>query len=156
MSKHDNWSTPPDLFKVVNDEFGFDLDAAASDDNHLCPRYITQSQDALVTPWDGKNVWCNPPYSRLPDFVARAYGQCHLAHSTIVMLLPAYTDTRYWAEHCSQAHEIRFLKGRLRFWEGDRVGKDTARFSSALVIFKWLAGQSFGKSPNTFVWDWRS
>lgn len=155
MAKHDNWCTPPDLFKVVNDEFNFDLDAAASDTNHLVPNYITEQQNALVTPWEGKCVWCNPPYSMLPEFIERAWNQHVVNHNTIVLLLPAYTDTRYWAEYCTRAHEIRFLKGRLRFWEDGHVGKDTARFSSALVVFKWIDGKHYGKGSNEWVWDWK-
>ena len=58
------WETPPRFFDFVNREFDFQLDAAASAINFKCDRYITKTQDALVTPWRGDRVWLNPPYGR--------------------------------------------------------------------------------------------
>src|SRR3990167_3269751 len=63
-NSHDIWWTPRDLVAVLDREFHFDLDAAVSSDNAICERYITEEQDALITPWNGHVVWCNPPYGR--------------------------------------------------------------------------------------------
>ena len=156
MAKHDNWETPPELFKTLDAEFSFDLDAAANDSNHLVDRYFTEQQNSLVQVWDGKAVWCNPPYSMLEEFTRKAYEQHLDNHNTIVMLLPLYTDTRWWMTYCTQAHEVRMLKGRLRFLEDGKVGKDSARFSSAVVVFKWIKGNHHGKGQNIWVWDWKS
>lgn len=150
---HDNWSTPPDLFKLLDNEFHFVLDAAASSDNHLLPLYFSEKEaDALTTPWSLGPIYCNPPYSMLPAFVYRAWEQHIIYKQTIVLLLPAYTDTRWFYDYCRNAAEIRFLKGRLRFWEDGKPGKDTARFSSVIVVF------ADKKSPNTdiFFWNWKS
>ena len=158
-NSHSLWWTPPDFIAVLKQEFNFDLDAAASADNTVAPRYLTEEQNALVTPWDGKVVWCNPPYGKgnsasIKDFVQRGYEQ-HLAQqNTVVMLLPAYTDPKYWREYCTKSHEIRFLTGRLRFLDGG-VKKTSARFPSALVIWKWIPGVCY-KSPFQWVWDWRA
>jgi len=163
---HDEWETPPALFKLLDEEFGFTVDAAASSWNALCPIYISQDMNALVTPWQGFEtpgpwdglsygaVWCNPPYSMLPAFLKRGYEQSQEFGVPVVMLIPAYTETRYWADFCTKAHEIRFLKGRLAFLEGGKA-KSTARFPSALVIFKSIPGTHYGKSPNTWTWDFR-
>ena len=151
---HDNWQTPPDLFRALDREFHFDLDAAASIENTLCPRFIGEVEDALRTPWAGENVFCNPPYSMLPAFVERASDQSEEQGNRVVLLVPAYTDTNYWWSCCLAAKEIRFLKGRLRFWEEGRPGKDTARFPSAVVIFDASNGL-FQCSPNINWWDWR-
>jgi phage N-6-adenine-methyltransferase len=163
MASHDIWGTPLDFFKVVDDEFHFDLDAAATASDTLCERYITPEQDALKTPWDGKNVWCNPPYGAgstgssgtLESFIARGFEQSNELHNTVVMLLPAYTDPKYWSNYVMRAHEVRFLKGRLKFRDNLGTATMSARFPSVLVIFKWLKGETFGKSPNIFNWDWR-
>ena len=159
-TSHSDWWSPRDLIQVLDDEFQFDLDAAASAENAICDRYITAEMDALVNPWDGFNVWCNPPYGKgnsatIKEFVQRGYEQ-HLEHkNTVVMLLPAYTDPKYWANCCAKAHEIRFLTGRLAFLDGGEK-KMSARFPSALVIWKWFPGQCHGKSPNTWSWDWKA
>ena len=158
-NSHSDWWTPRDLIAVLQEEFNFDLDAAASAENHICPCYITEEQDALVVPWVGKNVWCNPPYgkgyvSTIPAFAQRAYEQSVEQRNTVVLLLPAYTDPKYWREYCMKAHEIRFLAGRLAFMEGGQ-NRMSARFPSALVIFKHIPGVHHGKGPNQWLWDWR-
>ena len=119
-NSHNDWWTPLDFKQVMMDEFNFDLDAAASAENTICPRFISEEQDALVTPWVGERVWCNPPYGKgydkmLPRFVQRGYEQHLEQQNTVVMLIPAYTDPRYWRDYCMRAHEIRFLTGRLSF-----------------------------------------
>ena len=71
-SEKDCWETPAELFEQLDSEFGFQLDAAASNDNAKCASYYTESQDALTHDWKGV-VFCNPPYGRkLPLFVRKA------------------------------------------------------------------------------------
>ena len=48
------------------------------------------------------------------------------------MLLPARTDTKWFHEFIYHKHEIRFIKGRLKFNDG----KNNAPFPSMLVIMK--------------------
>lgn len=165
MASHDFWGTPVDFFNVINAEFSFDLDAAATADDTLCSRFISPEQDALITPWEGKTIFCNPPYgatkqvgsstSVLESFISRGQQQSEVQQNTVVMLIPAYTDPRYWANYVMKAHEIRFLKGRLKFRDNKGSATMSARFPSVLVIFKHLKGITYGKGPNQFVWDWR-
>ena len=49
------WETPQKLFDELDAEFHFTLDAAASDGNHKCVRYFTQSDDGLRQNWGGRN-----------------------------------------------------------------------------------------------------
>ena len=152
-TRSDAWETPPPLLARLREEFPFDLDAAASPENAICDNFITQEQDALVTPWDGSVVFCNPPYSKLPVFTARALDQSQAHQNTVVLLIPAYTDTKWWRDRCLPATEIRFLIGRLKFWEAG-VARDSARFPSAVVIYKTLHGLTT-PSPHIRWWDWR-
>ena len=152
---HDNWRTPPELFNTLHAEFKFDLDAAASAENTLCMSFLTEADNALITPWDNDVVWCNPPYTLIGPFVQRAYEQSRDLHNTAVVLIPAYTDPKYWSDYVMNAHEVRFLKGRLSFLNEDGMKKTSARFPSVVVVFKWLKGIHYGKAPNTWCWDWR-
>ena len=160
-NSHNDWWTPPELFNVLNQEFKFDLDAAASAENALCNDWIGEDEDALVTPWDGNRVWCNPPYGKgwgsdsLTHFVKRGYEQSQEIQNTVVMLRPAYTDPKYWSNFVMKAHEVRFLKGRLQFLDGGK-SKMSARFPSVVVVFKWMPGAFYGKAPNQYLWDWRA
>ena len=56
----------------------------------------------------------------------------YAAGNTVVMLLPARTDTMVPRLHIQQKNvEVRFLKGRLRFGRGEKP----APFPSMIVIF---------------------
>lgn len=159
----DEWRTPKELFNVLDREFWFDVDAAASPANTLVEDcYITAEQDALKTPWLWNGdanattaVWCNPPYTQIGPFVQRAYEECQDHHITTVVLIPAYTDPKYWKNYVMKAHEVRFLAGRLAFLNEDGMKKTSARFPSVVVVNRWIKGEFYGKSPNTFVWNWR-
>ncbi len=149
----DEWRTPPALFAAVDAEFHFTLDAAATPDNALCPRYYTKADDALRHPWEGV-VWCNPPYSQLSAFVPYAVAASREWSSVVVLLLPAYTDTRYWALIMQEAHEIRWLHRRVAFLTAEGRRQTTARFPSALVICRPIRGRAYGRAPLQWVWDW--
>lgn len=51
-SKKMDWCTPQDFFDHLNEEFGFVLDAAATDKTAKCPLYYTPETDGLSQSWD--------------------------------------------------------------------------------------------------------
>lgn len=127
-SKTDMWETPQEFFDELNDEFHFTLDVCATKENAKCSKYYTKEQDGLVQPWEGV-VWCNPPYGReITKWVERAY----LSKQTVVMLLPARTDTQWFHDYIYGKAEIRFIKGRLKFGRS----KNSAPFPSMIVVFR--------------------
>jgi len=77
-------------------------------------------------------VFCNPPYSKISEWVEKAYREAKEDHTLIVLLIPARTDTRYFHNFIYQRAEIRFVKGRLKF--GD--SSNSAPFPSMIVIFR--------------------
>lgn len=133
-SNTDQWATPQDFFNEVNKEFNFDVDVCALPSNAKCKLYFNPEQDGLKQSWGGyKNVWCNPPYGReMPKWIEKAANTVKEHKNTVVMLLPARTDTKAFHEYIYGKAEIRFIKGRLKF--GD--GKNSAPFPSMLVIFR--------------------
>ncbi len=124
LEKVDDRRTPRELFDPLNEEFGFTLDAAASDENALCSRYYTVARDGLKRRWSG-SVWCNPPYSDCRVWVEKAWDEWNcgrrLDMSAIVMLLPANRTEQGWWQDLIEPQrqagkiETRFLRGRLRF-----------------------------------------
>lgn len=48
-----DWETPQALFDELNAEFGFSLDAAASESNAKCPRFFTERENGLIQSWGG-------------------------------------------------------------------------------------------------------
>lgn len=132
-SQKPDWATPPGLFNELHDEFGFDLDPCANDENHKCDNYFTEAEDGLSQDWGGHRVFCNPPYGRaLPKWVEKCYREGSKDDTTVVLLIPARTDTAYFHDFILNQAEIRFIRGRLKF--GD--GKAPAPFPSMLVIYR--------------------
>jgi site-specific DNA-methyltransferase (adenine-specific) len=129
-SAREDWRTPKELFRKLDAEFAFDLDAAATDENKLCLQWITKEEDALSIDWEGSSIFCNPPYGRIiTKWVEKAEIE-HLKGKTVVMLLPARTDTK-WFQTCLK-YEIRFIQGRLKFDDQ----KYPAPFPSMIVVMK--------------------
>src|SRR6266853_968221 len=115
---------------MLHAEFGFTLDVAAQPGNAKCPRYFTPEDDGLAQPWDGV-CWMNPPYGKtIGQWMRKAYESAQ-AGATVVCLVPARVDTRWWHRYCAHG-EIRFLEGRLRFGGC----KNSAPFPSAIVVFR--------------------
>lgn len=130
-SKTDMWATPQAFFDKYDEKFNFALDVCATDENAKCDNYFTEKIDGLTQDWIGYgNVWMNPPYGReIIHWMRKAY-ESSLQGATVVCLVPARTDTKWWHEYAMQG-EIEFIRGRLKF--GD--SKNSAPFPSAVVVF---------------------
>ena len=127
------WETPQDFFDKLNDEFHFTLDPCATPETAKCKKYYTKEDDGLVQDWSNEIVFCNPPYgTAIKHWVKKCANEGK--KTTVVMLIPARTDTIYFHEHIYHKAEIRFVKGRLKFG-GKQKGSGCAPFPSMIVIF---------------------
>lgn len=132
-SQTDEWETPQSLFDELNTEFHFDLDPCATDENHKCAEYYTKADDGLAKNWGGRSVYCNPPYGRqIGKWVRKAYEEAQNPGTTVVLLVPARTDTKWFHDYIYGKTEIRFIRGRVRF--GD--SKHGAPFPSMIVVWR--------------------
>lgn len=143
-SKRPDWATPSELFATLDAEFDFTLDAAASDDNTKVPtRYFTEADDALTQPWTGidgapARAFVNPPYGRgIGKWVEKAIRESHRG-ATVVMLVPARTDSVWFQELAAHAQEVRLLAGRVTF-EG---ASEPAPFPSAIAVLRPITAWS--------------
>jgi site-specific DNA-methyltransferase (adenine-specific) len=132
-----DWATPRQLFAMLDRHFRFTLDVCASVSN--LPREGIEYFDPALTnaltrswvPLTAGAVWCNPPYGRqIGRWIEKAFRESR--RGTVVMLLPARTDTSWWHEYCMRG-EVVFLQGRLCFDENPRK---RAPFPSAIVVFR--------------------
>lgn len=132
---HD-WATPDSLFREVDSEFGFTLDAAASKWNAKCDNFLTKEDDALTKDWAelaGKDgaVWLNPPYGRtLKDWMKKAY-ETSLLGVPVVCLVFCRSDTKWWHKWAMKSSEVRLIEGRVTFGGA----KSGAPAPSCLVVF---------------------
>ncbi len=130
-SNSDEWATPQVVFDELNREFDFDLDPCATSSNAKCSNYYTMLEDGLQQDWSGHRVFCNPPFSRMKDWVAKCSYESQKPNTLVVMLIPARTDTRYFHDYIYNKAELRFIKGRLHYNDGPQG----APFPSMVVIF---------------------
>jgi phage N-6-adenine-methyltransferase len=125
---------PLELWHMLNREFNFSLDVAATNLNKRCRRWFTKEQDALNQKWtcaEGESIWCHPPLGhQLSSFVkkARETGKQH----RVVCLLPSKTHAIWWHNYVERQAEVRFLKGRMVFANN----KQANSASWCLVIFE--------------------
>ena len=132
-SAKQDWETPQDLFDELNAEFGFTVDAAASDENAKCAKYYTDRDDGLSKNWGGQIVFCNPPYGRpISGWIRKCWQEGQKPGTVVVALVPARTDTKWFHNYIWHKAEIRFIKGRLKFGNA----KNTAPFPSMIAIWR--------------------
>lgn len=161
------WRTPQELFDALNEEFHFAIDLAADATSTLVPGgYFGPDhpdedwRDALVVPWSRLDDpgFLNPPWSpraglELAPWPMKACAEMQLGFTT-VGVLPVATSTRWWDAAVMQADEIRLLNHRLRYRRPDGTRGGTARFDSAVVV--WRPSRSARKcGPRIFTWDYR-
>lgn len=121
----DEWGTPPEIFQPLLNMCEFTFDAAASSQNKLLLRYCSIEKDFFAHDLSGESVWCNPPFSRMRDFVPV------LSMYDCVMLCAARTDTVWWHTYCRR---FFLLQGRVSFLKNG-LRSQPAPFPCALVVF---------------------
>lgn len=134
-SERPDWGTPQNLYDTLNETFKFTLDPCTGPDNRLGTHYFfTEADDGLVWPWLG-NVFMNPPYGRgIEAWIEKAWYESEEHSATVVCLVPARTDTKWFQIGFAHAKAITFLPGRLKFVIPG-VKAAPAPFPSALVTF---------------------
>lgn len=138
--------TPGWLFEQLHAEHGFDLDVAANAENAKLPAFFDLESDGLAQSWAGRRVWCNPPYSALAAWVAKAEAEAKRG-ALVVMLLPANrTEQRWWQNHVEPHRDrpgsgvtVRFLPRRINFGvPGNEAGRFNSSTPFGLVIVTWV------------------
>ncbi len=146
-SETPEWATPQWLFDALTKEFGFTLDPCSTHQNAKCERHYTREDNGLMRSWAGESVFMNPPYGdEISAWMAKAYGEAEYHGATVVCLIPARTDTRWWHAYAMK-HEIRLIQGRLVF--GDAT--DSAPFPSAIVVMRPLRFKLSAFCPETLT-----
>jgi site-specific DNA-methyltransferase (adenine-specific) len=131
------WRTPQELFDELDKEFHFILDPCGTSTNHKCPYYFAEADGSLNRPWHEYDVvFVNPPYGRgIGKWTQKGLAESILG-ATVVMLLPARTDTAWWHNYVMRADEIRYIRGRLHFPDKYGLEQGPAPFPSCVVVFR--------------------
>lgn len=145
------WRTPPALYAYLDERFHFQIDAAASEENALCAAYFTKEDDALARDWcfiatgEGRSVYLNPPYKGIEKWMQKAHEEAEKG-CTVVCLVAARTDSRWFHKYVLDAYSVILLQGRVPFLRPDGTPGGSPAFPSAIVVFK---RREFG-IPTTF------
>lgn len=154
----DDYETPPWLVGLLNLEFDFDCDAAATEGNRVAPWWYGPGsdimEDALSGPW--KPGWShlnNPPFSAVAAFVDHIVAQ-----DTTVALITALAPERRWYQAAlTAAQECRQLTRRVQYLidgkpvvdaHGKRIGNT---IGTAVFVFRRGAPTIPGGAP---IWMW--
>lgn len=130
----DSWRTPEWLHEALDKEFGFD-------DFDPCPFQPDWTpevhQNGLDLDWNGKRVFCNPPYSRgsIKPWVEKAFASAALT----VFLLPAWTATDWFHMLRDRGAEIRFFRHRVNFIPHQGIKPSSNRDGSIVAIVRNFA-----------------
>lgn len=144
----DDRATTPELFAPLDARFGFTVDVAATALNAKCLRFYTVAEDGLRQSWADEVVWCNPPFSSIEPWVAKAWTEAATAKA-IVMIVPANrTEQGWWQDLVEPFRDrggsmlsVEFLRGRLRFIQAGRYGvgpNERPPFGCCLLIWQRL------------------
>jgi phage N-6-adenine-methyltransferase len=140
--------TPQWLFDVLDRRFKFTFDAAASHGNAKCKEYATvdglydgttlngapysfDHRSGLELPWEGRRVFCNPPYSHplMGKFIQKAIEERNTAEA-IVMLVKYDASTKNGKLLRDHFH-LEYLP-RIKYEGKDQV----ATFPSVVAIIR--------------------
>ncbi len=130
------WETPPEVFDPLNKEFRFTLDPCATVTSAKCSRFFTESDNGLARDWGTERVFMNPPYGREVYAWTRKARESAITGATVVGLLPASTDLAWWHDDVI-GHEVRYIRGRVRFLTGGPY-RASGFFASVIVVWRPL------------------
>lgn len=136
----DSHATPGTVYEELDKEFGFTLDPCPLDPEGGLPLF---GENGLEKSWAGQRVFCNPPYSNIGPWLAKA-REAEVA----VFLVPSRTDTSWWHELVMpSANDIRFIRGRLRFGSAT----NSAPFPSVVLVYHqptWMDNAERSRQEN--------
>jgi hypothetical protein len=103
ITDYDDWMVIKTIFDELWAAYGpFEWDAAADEfgsNSYLdISRTWSLVNSALVNKWDGLNVYCNPPYSIIMDFLLH-FLQCKKRAplgTSAVFIVPMWEGTGFW------------------------------------------------------------
>jgi len=159
----DLWATPQWVFDYFNQEFLFDLDAAANEINAKCVNFLTEKDNSLELFWGRyldpkgtKTVWINPPYSDIGPW-------CHAAANhakdgiTTGLFVPNTPDASWWPNNASEIRLItgfenpngRNISGRIQFVRADTGEKQSGNTKGSCFIL--FAPNTLGNMTTKYI-----
>lgn len=147
VNKSCEWYTPQYIFDWLGMEF--DLDPCHPKERLPwipVKNVFTEADNGLEKDWaEYGSVWLNPPYGRLTAPFLNKMSR----HRNGVALLFSRTDCRWFHDYIKKADAVLFLKGRIKFVDGNGVtGGGGAACGSILVGWGRKAMEAFERNSD--------
>lgn len=119
-TNYNEFETPQWFFDLLDAEFHFGLDAAATPEVAKCKTFIVPEEDALIQDWversGGKPVFRNPPWNRqeLGQWVEKGFAESQRG-PVVVMIVPQYVSYGWFRWIVARYAEIRQTQGLVLF-----------------------------------------
>lgn len=168
----EDWETPPELFKALNEVFNFRIDLAASSKNSLCENYFgpdhesDEMRDALTIKWSEwlkhQAGFCNPPFSLWAEFAEKCLVETAGSFTT-VLCIPPRLDTKAFHLIMPFADEMIIPEGRVQYLlDGvrpkrlNKQGKEVTSgngAATAFFVFRPRLQKALYGNPRTVFWN---
>ena len=160
LNQSDQWQTPDDLYKKLDDEFNFEVDLCATRDNKKTAVWSDDIQTQVIRGIfdEFQSFWMNPPYSRgnIELCMKWAIEQANMSNGILVTLTRFDPSTDWFQTYVDGvADEVRMLARRVRF-----VGAPSAyNFPCCVAIYN-DPGRRCDWGMEDFhtkylIWDWK-
>jgi phage N-6-adenine-methyltransferase len=148
----DEWQTPDLLWSKLNNQYGFTLDAAASQLNSKCQLFYSQ-QNSFLTNYvvdPSHIIWCNPPFSCAHNFINKLGEIGSNGTTKIVSIYRSDNmETKTWSKIWANASWVFIFSKRIHYI--NPVGGDSCPFGSSL--FGWNCEPPAGLN-GTLIRSW--
>jgi site-specific DNA-methyltransferase (adenine-specific) len=136
----DSYRTPPWLFRWLDEQYDFDFDICASDENHKCDKYYTEQNSYVGKNWSelGAVGFCNPPFSRGEKEKALSAAYRNLTEHGVssVFVIPSDVSNNFWIDHIiGKATDIKIIAGRVKFYDPVTNIESVGALGIAIVEF---------------------
>lgn len=133
------WLTPSYVLEPVREALGglIDLDPCTEPDNPIgAVRFYTVVDDGIVQPWASPTIFVNPPYSKAREPWITKCINAGREGLSVVLLIPAATDTTIFQRALGEATQACFIRGRVKFGVPRANGRQEAA-SHPSVLLGW-------------------
>ena len=155
-----NWRTPKDLMRSIDEMAEFDLDVCADFKGRI-QNIFTKEDNGLKKKWffsdKIRNVWCNPPFKEMGAWLYKAGVEVEDSpYGAVWVMAPVDPSTSWWQTYATQAAEIWFLTPRVKFEPPNKTinGKNGPAGAHCLLVYRHLPEKAT-RQQSIINWRWK-
>ena len=152
------WRTPDDFFRVLDDEFHFDIDVCANLENRKCGDYISRERNALADDCEWFNIrhrsaFCNPGFNNILPWIHKAYEETRKKPNSVAVVLGLCAPSAAWFQYAVEvAEEVRLLRPRVQYF---LLGVKNSSNPRECAMFIFRDGLGINDNQRIVHWNWK-